>query len=118
MKPFRRRVTFDDVDFAHVPFFGRYFFWLSEAESEALNLDPAPRYLAGHAAFKATVWGDLVAAPGRGRRPAQVAGPRTAFVDACPRRGRGRGGRRRGRCRPMAPAGRPAAEVNARKAHN
>ena len=109
MKPFRRRVTFDDVDFARVPFFGRYFSWLSEAESEALNLDPAPRYLAGHAAFKATVWGDLVAAPGRGRRPAQVAGPR---------RGRGRGGRRRGRCRPMAPTGRPAAEVNARKARN
>jgi len=31
MKPFRRRVTFDDVDFAHVPFFGRYFSWVSEA---------------------------------------------------------------------------------------
>jgi YbgC/YbaW family acyl-CoA thioester hydrolase len=37
MKPFRRRVTFDDVDFARVPFYGRYFSWVSEAESEALN---------------------------------------------------------------------------------
>lgn len=37
MTPFRRRVTFDDVDFARVPFYGRYFSWVSEAESEALN---------------------------------------------------------------------------------